>query len=287
MKYEGIIYRPPSEARSLLIQVTIGCSHNKCTFCSMYQDKQFRIRKLEDILNDIDEIVDKESITKVFLCDGDALVVPTNDLIVILKKIKQQLPNVKQVSSYATFQDIQRKSLAELTLLYENGLTLLYLGAESGLDLVLNNINKKISAQEMIEASKKAQAAKMKLSIMIIVGLGGKALSREHAQASATLLNHINPDFVGLLTLMIIETTPLYQQVQENKFIPLTPRESIEEIRIIIENLEITNCLLSSSHISNYLNIKGYFREDKAKVLNEIDNFLIQNKELKEGYQAL
>lgn len=273
MRYEGAIYRPPSEAYSLLIQVTVGCSHNKCTFCSMYKDKQFKIRDFNEIEEDIINFNNKEMVEKVFLCDGDALVLPTEQLIRILELIKENFPNNTRVSSYATFQDIQRKSLEELKTLYNLGLTLIYLGAESGSDQVLHDINKGINTQEMISAAKKAKEAKMKLSIMIISGLGGQHLYHEHALASANLLNEIDPDYFGLLSLMVQEGTKLYDDVQDGVFKLISPEQSVDEIATIITNLNLTNCLFSSNHISNYLYLKGRLPQDKQRLLNEIEYY--------------
>lgn len=273
MRYEGAIYRPPSEAYSLLIQVTVGCSHNKCTFCSMYKDKQFKIRDFNEIEEDIINFNNKEMVEKVFLCDGDALVLPTEQLIRILELIKENFPNNTRVSSYATFQDIQRKSLEELKTLYNLGLTLIYLGAESGSDKVLQDINKGINTQEMVSAAKKAKEAKMKLSIMIISGLGGQYLYHEHALASANLLNEIDPDYFGLLSLMVQEGTKLYDDVQDGVFKLISPEQSVDEIATIISNLNLTNCLFSSNHISNYLYLKGRLPQDKQRLLNEIEYY--------------
>ena len=287
MKYEGNIYRPPSEARSLLLQVTIGCSHNKCTFCSMYQDKQFRVRELSDIFNDIETFKHKELVNKVFLCDGDALVLPTNTLLKILSKIKEEFINCQQISSYATFKDVNNKTSEELKQLYENGLNLLYLGAESGSDEVLRRINKQITAKEMIEAAKKAKEAKMKLSVMIISGLGGQELFLEHAIESAKLISAIDPEYFGLLSLMIEPKTILYQQVQNKEFIPLIPNQLIEEVKIMVTKIELTNCLFSSAHISNYLNLKGVLNKDKERLQAEIDYYIDNPEMLNYGFKGL
>lgn len=273
MKYEGAIFRPPSEANSLLIQVTVGCSHNKCTFCSMYKDKHFKIRDINEVKNEIINFENKEAVNRIFLCDGDALVLPTEQLVEILQLINKHFPNNTRVSSYATFQDLSNKTLDELTLLYDLGLTLIYLGAESGSDKVLKRVNKGITTKEMIIAAHKAKKAKMKLSVMIISGLGGQELFEEHALESANLLNEINPDYFGLLSLMVQPNTKLFEEVKHGLFNLITPEQAVNEIELIISKLHLTNCLFSSNHISNYLYLKGKLPQDKNRLLNEIDYY--------------
>jgi len=276
MEYQGNIYRPPSEARSLLVQVTIGCSHNKCTFCNMYLDKQFKIRSKEEVIQELIDYPYKDSVEKIFLCDGDALVLKTQDLLDILSIINNYYPNIKRVSCYSTFQDLNRKSLEDLISLKEAGLSLLYLGAESGSNNVLKEVNKDSLYDEMVTGSNKAKQAGFKLSVMFINGLGGQALSKEHALESAKLANIINPDYLGLLSLMIEPGTILHKQNQEGLFIPLSPRQVVEEMKLFVENLELSHCIFSSVHASNYINIKGIMNQDKERILQEIDDHLKQ-----------
>jgi len=285
MKYQGNIYRPPSEARSLLIQVTIGCSHNKCTFCNMYLDKQFQIRNIDEIIQEIESFPYKEMVDKVFLCDGDALVLKTKDLLLILDTIKQHFPNLVRVSTYSTFQDLNRKSLEDLTALKQAGLSLLYLGAESGSDTILKAVIKDSMHDDMIKGALKAKEAGFKLSVMFISGLGGQALSKEHAIESAKLASAIDPDYLGLLSLMIEPGTKLYQEVQEGTFIPLTPRQVVEEMKLFVQHLHLSHCLFSSVHASNYINIKGELNHDKERLLKEIDYYL--DKQEFKTYRAL
>ncbi|MDR1781681.1 MAG: radical SAM protein [Bacilli bacterium] len=274
MQYIGNIFRPPSEARSLLVQLTVGCSHNKCTFCSMYKDKQFYVRDINEVINELENFEHKDYIEKIFLCDGDALVVKTDDLIRVLQKIKELFVNVKQISSYATFQDVLRKSDEELKLLKDNGLSLLYLGAESGSDKILKNINKGVTSDEIIEACLKAKACGFDLSIMIIIGIASKALSKEHAMASAQLINKIQPKYFAVLSLMVEPNTPLYQDVINHKFEILDSKEEIMETRMILEHLDLVNTFFSSAHNSNYLFLKGNLNKDKQLLINKIDNYL-------------
>lgn len=273
MRYEGDIYRPPSEANSLLIQVTIGCSYNKCTYCSMYSDKQFRIRDFEEIKEDILNFPYKDRVDKVFLCDGDALVIPTDKLIDILVLIKENFKNVTRVSSYATFQDVQRKSVEELKQLKELGLDLVYLGAESGSDKVLEKVNKGVTSSEMIKACDKLHAANVDISVMILSGLGGQELFNEHAIESARLINAINPKFFGLLAVVVQENTPLYEEMLQNKFHEINSKQALEELGIIISNVNVENCFFSSNHVSNYVFLKGNLSQDKERLLKEIKQY--------------
>lgn len=270
MRYEGLIYRPPSEANSLLIQVTVGCSHNKCTFCSMYKEKQFKIRDLKEVKEDIINFQHKENVNRVFLCDGDALVLPTKQLIEILDLINKYFKNCQRVSCYATFKDILNKSNEELKLLKEHGLDLVYLGAESGSDKVLENVKKGVSVNDMKEASIKLHDANIEMSVMIISGLGGQELFKEHAYDSAMLINMIKPKYFGLLSLMVQNNTPLYEDIESNKFSLISPIQALEELKIMLNNIDIEDCFFSSNHVSNYVYLKGNLSKDKMRLLEEI-----------------
>src|SRR5690625_4891019 len=202
MKYEGRLYRPPSEARSLIIQATIGCSHNKCSFCSMYKEKQFRIRKLDDILNDIDTGREQfPNINRIFLADGDALIIKTNELVEILEHIQSSIPKCERIGIYASPKSIMSKSLSELKLLQSRGLNIAYLGLESGSDKVLMDIKKGSTSNEIIKCGRKLKEADISISITLISGIGGKNFWKEHAIESAKAINEINPEYLGLLTL--------------------------------------------------------------------------------------
>ncbi|MFV0424633.1 MAG: radical SAM protein, partial [Bacilli bacterium] len=256
MKYEGAVYRPPSEANSIILQVTIGCSHNKCTFCSMYKDKEFRIRNTNEILEEIRYLSTTypKSFKKFFLADGDALVIPTEELVKIILEIKKFFPHAK-ISSYATAKDVLNKSKEELQHLNSLGLELIYIGLESGNNEVLNMICKDITRDEMIEAGKKLKAIGFKLSIMVISGLGGISLSNMHAIDSADVLNKINPDFISLLTLMISPNTKLHNDITNNRFKLLTPKQIMEETFLFIKKLNVSDCIFRSNHASNYISL--------------------------------
>lgn len=288
MRYEGRVFRPPSEARSLIVQATIGCAHNKCTFCSMYKEKKFRIRKLDDILEDLNSAREYyKSIKRIFLADGDALILKTDDLLIILQHIKSIFPECERIGIYATPKDILNKSLNDLKVLKDNGLGIMYMGIESGNEDILNKINKGVDRKTMIKAGEKAKESGIKLSVTLISGLGGKDYIKEHAMDSAKVINEINPDYVGLLTLMMEEDTELYNDYIEGNFELLSPEEVMIETKLFIENLNVKNCVFRSNHASNYISLKGTLNDDKDRLLNEIDEALKEDIYKPEGLRGL
>ncbi|WP_291636473.1 radical SAM protein [Clostridium sp.] len=289
MRYEGAVYRPPSEAYSLIVQVTIGCSHNGCTFCGMYKEKKFRIRDLEDIMEDLQQAkLTCGVVKKVFLADGDALVLETSKLKSILLKIRELFPECARVGIYATPNDILRKSLDELHELKELGIGIVYLGVESGSDEILKSINKGVTAEKMIMAGKKVKESGIKLSTTLISGIGGNEKISENAIESAKLISAINPDYVGFLTLMLEPGTPIYKDIQNDIFHLLTPEEIMYELREFIENVEVTNCIFRSNHASNYVALAGTLPQDKNNLLEDIDLALKgKHKYKQEEYRRL
>ncbi|PRR80138.1 coproporphyrinogen III oxidase [Clostridium liquoris] len=279
MEYEGIVYRPPSEAYSLIIQVTIGCAHNKCSFCSMYKNKKFRIRSLKEIFHDLEEGKNYyRRIDKIFLADGDALCLPTDHLKSILIKIKELFPQCNRVGIYATPKDILRKSLEDLQELRELGLGIIYMGLESGSEEILKDINKGVTQKEMIEAGKKVKKSGIPLSLTVISGIGGKDKLYNHGVETGKVISEINPDFIGLLTLMLEPGTEITDKVASGEFNLLTPEEVMLETKVLLQNTEVTNCIFRSNHASNYVSLKGTLPFDKDKLIHTIDEIL------KEGY---
>ena len=275
MIYDEPLYRPPSEAYSLIIQVTIGCSHNKCTFCGMYKSKKFRIRSKSDIFRDLEEMAAySKKVRRIFLADGDALVMKTADLKDILQKIKELFPYCERVGIYATPRDILRKSPEELTFLKEHGLGIVYLGVESGSDKILRDINKGADSKEMTEAGKRIVSSGIKLSVTLISGLGGRDDWEEHARESARVINEINPDYLGLLTLLIEPGTRMHNMVEEGTFKLLSTEEIARETQILIESLELRNCIFRSNHASNYFSLEGTLPHDKTRLLKQLDDVL-------------
>lgn len=280
MPYEGMIFRPPSEAESLIIQTTVGCSWNKCTFCSMYRYKDFRIKEYDEIRDDIEtaKMMYGDDVRRVFLADGDALVIETDYLLRIIDNLNEAFPNLERVSTYATPHNLLKKGIDELKKLKDRGLDLVYLGVETGDDNLLRSIGKGVRRDEMLEAGLNAKKAGIKLSVTIILGLGGKEGSKMHAEETARLLSDMDPDYVGALTLMVIPSTPLYKMVKSGRLTLLSPIESILECRRIIEDIDVTDCIFRSNHASNYLPLGGRLPHDKDKIIKTIDDIVKKNK---------
>lgn len=272
MRYEGMIYRPPSEARSYLLQVTVGCSHNGCTFCSMYKDKQFHIRQMEEIFEDI-EMARKyyNYVNKIFLCDGDALCLSMEKLMAILDKIKETFPECERVGVYGSAKDVNRKTDEELQQLKAAGLDIVYLGAESGSDQVLKAINKGSTRAELIEAVKRIEANDIMASVTFISGVGGRELWKEHAIETGTMISEMQPTYASLLTLMLEPGAPMREDVMEGRFELLRPEEVLEEALLLLENTNVEKkCVFRSNHASNYLALGGDLPRDKEALLQQI-----------------
>lgn len=282
MHYEGNIIRPPSEANSILLQITVGCSRNKCTFCGAYKGERFRIKPDSVILSDIDfaETYCRRQ-RRVFLCDGDALIVPQKRLLGILLEIERRLPWVTRVGAYANCKSLKMKTLDELKELNTHGLGILYMGLETGDDVTLKKINKGATSQEMIQMGKKARAAGIKLSITVLLGIAGKSRSDMHARKTGRVLTAIDPEYVGALTLMLIPGTPLYQDYREGKFFLLEPDEMLSELKTMIAATDLSKGLFHANHASNYLPIRARLPKDKAKTLSLIDEALAGKIDLK------
>lgn len=289
MRYEGTVYRPPSEAYSLIVQVTIGCSHNGCSFCNMYKEKKFRIRDLKDIIEDLEQAkLAYGVVKKVFLADGDALVLETSKLKLILSKIRELFPECERVGIYATPKDILRKSLEELRQLRDFGIGIVYLGVESGSIDILKSINKGVTVSEMIMAGARIKESGIKLSTTLISGIGGREKISEHAIESAKVISAINPDYVGILTLMVEKGTSIYEDVQKGTFHLLTPEEVMQETRKFLQNIQVTNCIFRSNHASNYMALSGTLPQDKNLLLQDIDLALKgEHKYKQEEYRRL
>jgi len=272
MRYEGSIYRPPSEAYSLIVQVTIGCAHNDCTFCSMFKDKQFRVRNVEEVLQDLTTARKTyKHVEKIFLADGDALVLTNEKLLVILNKIAELFPECDRVGIYGTPQDVNKKSLAELEELKDAGVGIIYIGAESGNDQVLADIKKGATRKEIIEAIKKIEESGIKSSVTFISGLAGRDNWEKHAIDSGTMISETQPSYVGLLTLMVEQMAPLYQDILSGKFKKLTPEEVVAETALLLKNVNVEKtCVFRSNHASNYVSLRGDLPMDKEKMLGQL-----------------
>ena len=290
MRYEGNIFRPPSEAYSLLVQVTVGCAHNKCTFCSMYKDKKFHIRKLEEVLEDLEWArAYYPRIERIFLCDGDALCLANSKLLPILERIRQLFPECERVTVYGRATDALKKTDEELRELFEAGITMVYMGAESGSEKVLADINKGETRQQIIDGVKKVEASGMKASVTFISGLAGRAGWEEHAIETGKMLSEMSPSYAALLTLMVDPSVPIAEEIRSGRMELLTPEEVIAETLLMLKNTEVTKtCIFRSNHASNYLSLKGNLPEDKEAMMALLREAMNNHDMLKdERFRAL
>lgn len=272
MRYEGMVYRPPSEAYSLIVQVTIGCSHNKCTFCSMYKEKQFRVRKVEEVLEDLRWArTAYRRVDRIFLADGDALVLTNPKLMVILDEIRRLFPECTRVGVYARAKDILRKTPEELAQLRDAGIKIVYVGCESGSDRVLTQIHKGETAAELIDAVRRAEDVGIAASVTFISGLAGPEGWQEHAVETGKMISAMEPSYASLLTLMAEPAAPLYDEIQSGRFQLLSPAQVLDETELLIRNIDVSRkCVFRSNHASNYLSLKGDLPRDKESMLAQI-----------------
>jgi len=284
--YEGTLYRPPSEANSLIVQSTIGCSQNQCTFCTMYKDKVFRIIEVETVTQQINELMIfyRQKIRKIFLADGDALIRNVDEQLQILQYIQENYSFVEQVSCYASPRSILNKTPEELFQLRRAGLKLVYLGLESGSDEVLKKVGKGVQSIEMVQAAKKIHQAGIHLSVTAILGLGGKELSKEHGVKTGKILSLMKPEYIGLLTLMVPEDSLMKEDVLNGKFKLLDAWEILEETKEILLNTDSEGSIFRSNHASNYLDLRGTLNKDKIKLIQQIDFAIAGKAKLKEEY---
>ena len=273
MRYEGTIYRPPGEWRSYLLQVTVGCSHNTCTFCNMYKDKRFHIRPMDEILEDI-RMARRYygDVRRVFLCDGDAIVMKTEDLLTILKALHDAFPSLERVTTYAGPLSTLSKTPQELEALRRAGLARAYLGVETGSDALLAAIHKGVDARQMLRAGEMLRQAGMDLWVMVLIGLAGRGEpSRRHAEDTAALINRMKPRHLSALTYTPVPDTPMYKDILAGRFVPVTPAEALEETRVLLEKLTVEPLHFTSDHPSNYVTLKGGLPEDRSALLGQID----------------
>lgn len=289
---EGNIYRPPSEAYSLLLQVTYGCAHNSCTFCGMFKDKKFRIKKEEEIFADIEDARAYYSrVGRIFLCDGDALCLATDKLLNILNKLTATFPECERIGIYGYPGDILRKSEEELTRLRDAGLSIVYIGAESGSDLVLKKIKKHVTRAEIIEAVQKIERVGMTSSVTFINGLGGREHWREHAVETGTMISEMGASYVAILTLVLEPGAPLLEDVRSGAFETLSGEEVVAETLLMMQNIDVSAdkpCVFRSNHASNYVALKGDMPQDKERMIEQLTAALEHTELLKDdAFRAL
>jgi radical SAM superfamily enzyme YgiQ (UPF0313 family) len=278
MKYEGDIIRPPSEAYSLLLQVTVGCSHNRCTFCPSFKDKRFRIKRIEEIVEDLEYAARRfRRVDRLFLCDGDALIIPQERLAGILDAIRTRLPGIRRIGTYANAKSIRKKFVEELRELKGRGLGIVYLGIESGNEEILARIRKGATAARIVEAARRVKEAGITLSVTVLLGIGGMEKSMEHARDTARILTDVDPDYAGVLTVMIVPGTPLYEEARSGSFVLPGTFDLLGELRIIVSESRFSNCFFTANHASNYLPIRARMPQDREKVLRLIDDVVRRN----------
>lgn len=269
---EGIVYRPPSEADSFILRVTVGCSHNSCTFCNMYRGIKFRTRPMDEIVTQINRAADcKPNLQKVFLADGNALVLSNKKLLEIIGILHRTFPHLTSITCYGSPKDILKKTTAELTELKKAGMRMIYMGIESGDDEVLRLVKKGVSAEKIVEAGKMVRNAGIKLAAMVILGLGGQIYTVQHAVNTGKVISDISPSVLGVLTLTLQEGTPLAADAIQGNFDPLSPRETLKELQQMIEHIDVTRpCVFNSSHISNLLPLTAVLPKQKKMLLAEL-----------------
>jgi radical SAM superfamily enzyme YgiQ (UPF0313 family) len=272
MKYEGMIYRPPSEAESLILQVTIGCSHNKCTFCGSFKDKKFRLRSFDEVKEDVEEAKQyARYIKKVFIADGDALIIPQKKLIPIIELIKDAFPKLERMGLYGNTKSILKKSVDELKHLKE-------LGVESGDQVILDRVCKGTLLDKTAEAAKRVKDAGIILSVTVLLGLGGVERSSIHAEETGKFLTRIQPDYAGALSVIVVPGTALAEEVKKGTFKVPDPYMLLEELYTMISNIDADHTYFASNHASNYLPVKGWLPEEKEKILKAI-KYVLQKKD--------
>lgn len=281
--YDYPLYRPPSESNSLIIQVTLGCSHNKCNFCNMYKSKKFVIKSLEDIKKNIDYFRQIYShVEKVFLADGDALMIPAEKLKEILRYIKKLFPECNRITLYGSPKSILLKTSQELKELKDLGLSMIYMGVESGSNEVLKDINKGVDSEELINAAKMVKDANILLSVTAIAGIGGMEKSEIHAVKTGEVISHMMPDYLGVLTLMVEEGTDLHNKLLNKEFETLSDKDILNEIKLLIQHINVKKTIVfRCNHASNYIPLKGELPQDKEKLINQI-NYYVQTNQIKQ-----
>jgi radical SAM superfamily enzyme YgiQ (UPF0313 family) len=277
IEYVNPFFRPPSEAKSFILQATIGCSHNNCTYCAMYrkEEQKFRVRPMEEIKEIIDTATQSDLIDdRVFIADGNALVLSKKKLIEIMDYLKEKNPSIERIRMYANVGDILRQGTSNLKELKEHGLDMVYIGFESGDDIVLERIKKGANHEQTISASLILKEAGIMNSAMVLLGMGGTDRSLEHAEATGKLLTGCDPEYVGALSLQVRPGAPLFEEMERGEFELPNKFQLVKELEVLVQNTELTDGYFFSNHISNYLPIKAKFPEDKEKVLAEIRTVL-------------
>jgi radical SAM superfamily enzyme YgiQ (UPF0313 family) len=291
-RYYGHVIRPPSEANSLILQVMYGCSHGNCTFCGSYLEKPFRVRPFTEVVEDVQNLPEayKRHIDRVFLADGDALAIPKRRMLELLELLKAELPDLQRVSAYANAHSLLRLSQEDLADIRGRGLELLYLGLESGDDATLEWIKKGVTVAQQVEGCRKAKEAGFALSVTAILGIGGEERTHEHAIGTGKALSAIDPEYIGILSLMLESGTEMTEAVRTGLFAVPKPLDLLRELREMIANIDVTRAVFRSNHASNYLPLRGTLPEDKAALLEGLDRVIEMGSQARlkpESWRAL
>lgn len=280
MRYVGRVYRPPSEAKSLIIQATVGCTHNKCTFCPMYKEDKFHIRPFSDIMEDLKEArCEYTRVDRIFFADGDALCLSTEKLLDLLNAVKALFPECRRVGVYSRAAHLLRKSKEELRALKDAGLGIVYIGAESGSDEVLRRVCKGETAKEICEGVQKAEECGITASVTFLSGLGGRELLEEHAVSTGKMIGRMGASYVGLLTMIPAPGTEIFEDMRSGRFEPLSTTEVEEELKLILLNADCNKpCVIRSNHASNHLVLSGTLPQDRDRLLRQVEMAMARNK---------
>lgn len=277
ISYEGDVFRPPSEARSLILQATIGCSHNRCTFCAMYKRKKYRARPLAEINRDIVTAAAYLPHTRrVFLADGNALAMATADLVAILDQLNKAFPLLERITLYGNPQDLLQKSEDELKELRDHRLKMIYLGVESGSAAVLEAVKKGVTPADLVKGAAKLKKAGIPLSVTVLNGLAGLEGTIEHANSTAKIISEMDPEYIGLLSLITVPGTTMHRRFKSGELTALSPWQLLEEIRMMVEGLTLTNSVFRANHASNYLPLKATLSRDKQQLLTALDRIIAE-----------
>ena len=275
MRYEGAIYRPPGERHSYLLQVTVGCSHNACSFCSMYKDKRYHVRPLGDVLEDIRMAKQYYGdLKRVFLCDGDAIAIPTQDMLTILDALYSTFPSLERVNVFAGPRSTLRKTPDELRILHQAGLSRAYLGVETGNEELMKYICKGVTPQQMLEAGTRLRQAGFDVWAMVLLGLAGTGKGLRHCEETAELINQMKPRHLSLLSLVLEPGTRMHRDWEQGKFVPCTPEEILREVRCMVQNLTVDPLHFTCDHASNYLPLKGTLPDERQNFIRALDGAL-------------
>ncbi|MCP4717527.1 MAG: radical SAM protein [Deltaproteobacteria bacterium] len=281
MMYEGNIIRPPSEANSLILQVAVGCSHNRCSFCPAYKDKNFRLKTLEQIYSEIDSIPssDRETVRRVFLCDGDPLIMPHESLLKVMGHIRQRFGKLQRIGIYANAKSILRKSTEQLQALKQQKLGIIYMGLETGDPVTLDAIEKGMTPDEAVEAAVRVRDSGIKLNVTVLLGIGGVARSRQHASATIEVLNRMQPQHVAALTLMVVPGTPLYAMQEQGRFELPDKFGLLTELKLMLQGSELKRALFFSNHASNYFPVNARLPKDKVLLVTQLERIIAAQDE--------